>query len=506
MGIGHLLDLPPDCTLAVFTRAVFSPRNSSPVGAVRTLRSLGATCRRFHSEANEIADWARLWEQWALPLGCKIRGLPDVCAEIARWARYAHCLELPSVQQAVACVVRSATAHSYYKHLNIGRSACFSFSLSLVAGMRETQEGHYVEYVRGDGTEFHYTWTPTAEYRERFGLLDYEDGASRAPQMVPGSTEVTYSEEHMRHSRVRVALVAPDGALDPPLELPPYVAADARTLCSAAVHGASMGIRLLYDVAAQRLATEPRAALDGIVTQGAVCAATLQRRNLSAQVVLPTHALDALEAAERWAVPIEKALVALRAVLAANDAHAPTSQPTSSRRDELTTLVREHILCMPGPTAIPSGAPPPGASAFEAAAYNLRSALLGFSAECFRHFPSEAARMALLRATLPCILGDGRWSCDVLSYTHSHTSHGRSDWPTAAQLRHAAIAEVVERAVERWEMLEAVARLVDHVCEAKGVHTAPMDLAAVWSNDAQLFCELVGYSSASRCEILVMTA
>jgi len=31
----------------------------------------------------------------------------------------------------------------------------------------------YIPYVRGDGTEFHYTWTPTAEYREHYGHLSY---------------------------------------------------------------------------------------------------------------------------------------------------------------------------------------------------------------------------------------------------------------------------------------------------------------------------------------------
>ena len=38
--------------------------------------------------------------------------------------------------------------------------------------MRKTEEG-LTKYVRGDGTEFHYTWTPTDKYHSCYGIFDY---------------------------------------------------------------------------------------------------------------------------------------------------------------------------------------------------------------------------------------------------------------------------------------------------------------------------------------------
>ena len=101
-----------------------------------------------------------------------------LCAELSTWRALARSLDPPTLQQMANVVGRSANAHSYYKHLNIGRVWPFHFRISAVAGMRaERRDGrtYYVDYVRGDGTEFHYTWTPTAAYRERFGVLQYGD-------------------------------------------------------------------------------------------------------------------------------------------------------------------------------------------------------------------------------------------------------------------------------------------------------------------------------------------
>ena len=35
------------------------------------------------------------------------------------------------------------------------------------------EQYRYEDYVRGDGTEFHYTWTETSKYRELYGYLDW---------------------------------------------------------------------------------------------------------------------------------------------------------------------------------------------------------------------------------------------------------------------------------------------------------------------------------------------
>ena len=149
-----LLDLDVD-TVRIVCRIVMQ---CSPVVAARSLCALGGTCRRLRAEVDDAAWWADLWRRWQsssmvtpVPPPHTARAL--LCAELEKWCKYAKKLELPTIEQAVACVSRSASAHSYYKHLDIGRSAPFSFHLSLVAGMRRIGDGRFTEYVRGDGTE-----------------------------------------------------------------------------------------------------------------------------------------------------------------------------------------------------------------------------------------------------------------------------------------------------------------------------------------------------------------
>ena len=47
-----------------------------------------------------------------------------------------------------------------------------------------------------------------------------------------------------------------------------------------------------------------------------------------------------------------------------------------------------------------------------------------------------------------------------------------------------SVAELLERAVERWDMLEAIARLVGHVREARGEDGGPMELGELYQSEA----------------------
>jgi len=92
----------------------------------------------------------------------------------------------------------------------------------------------------------------------------------------------------------------------------------------------------------------------------------------------------------------------------------------------------------------------------------LCEVLLGFADECFVRFP-PAARLALLSESLECLLGNA----------------------TPAS-RAAAVVELFQRAVERWDMLEAVARVAGHVREAQGEGVGPMEYARRVGDDPEL--------------------
>lgn len=89
-------------------------------------------------------------------------GLPETLKAI--------CPAPPTAEQVLAFIARVRSAHSWYKHLPIERGSRFQIFMSPVAGMRWQANG-YVEYRRGDGTEFHYTWTTTEDYLRRYHLF-----------------------------------------------------------------------------------------------------------------------------------------------------------------------------------------------------------------------------------------------------------------------------------------------------------------------------------------------
>jgi len=73
----------------------------------------------------------------------------------------------PTPEHVLQFVARVRSHHSWYKHLPIEQGAVFQFGMSPTAGMR-FRSSDIVEYVHGDGTEFHYTWSSTEDYRKRF--------------------------------------------------------------------------------------------------------------------------------------------------------------------------------------------------------------------------------------------------------------------------------------------------------------------------------------------------
>ena len=69
---------------------------------------------------------------------------------------------------------RVAGAHSWYKHLSMAEDRSFVFSLDPTVNMHyDRRSAKFYDKVRGDGSEFHYTWTPSKDYRERFFFFDY---------------------------------------------------------------------------------------------------------------------------------------------------------------------------------------------------------------------------------------------------------------------------------------------------------------------------------------------
>ncbi|KAL7565845.1 hypothetical protein ACA910_007404 [Epithemia clementina (nom. ined.)] len=66
---------------------------------------------------------------------------------------------------------RVSGAHSWYKHLPIGLGVKFEFFFDLMVNWRFKRE--WEKKVRGDGSEFHYTWLPTDEYHSRYGLFSF---------------------------------------------------------------------------------------------------------------------------------------------------------------------------------------------------------------------------------------------------------------------------------------------------------------------------------------------
>jgi len=353
----------------------------NPEECVMALSCLGATCKQLRADVDASdAVWRALTAQcYPVPSsrdGTKCQPTRQALRRrLAGWRRHAATFELPSLKQMVQCVVRSASAHSYYKHLNISRTAPFSFHLSHTACMRAMHRGkgrdavrEWVAYVRGDGTEFHYTWTPTAEYTERYGQLVHVDGCSstvdvksgvfeRQPPAAPLRLVVlepppppaepeeeeapadapaaqSWKEFSVTPTRGGGVKIAVDATADwrhgrlgggargggaearavpsssyraevGAVEMPAFICEAGVALCSAVVYPRELSIfAKAYELHCER----GRAALAGVVREGDVCDAPLQRRHLESAIELPPTVLGFFEVLEASDAPLREAV------------------------------------------------------------------------------------------------------------------------------------------------------------------------------------------------------
>ena len=109
---------------------------------------------------------------------------------MANYLQVARTLPVPSPEQVRSFVDYVTEAHSWYKHLPLlppGRP--FYFFLDPNAGRDLVVDGARMRYYDRKEQGFHYADIPTAEYRQRYGYLQYSTGAGPS-FIVPRSTGV----------------------------------------------------------------------------------------------------------------------------------------------------------------------------------------------------------------------------------------------------------------------------------------------------------------------------
>jgi len=432
-----MLDLPNDIMQLIFSML------GDACSTCVDLGSLQACCTRLR---NAVFCAETLWKALATQCYPEIPALQTrtaLCKQIGLWKSYVAHLEQPTMEQMVSCVVRSATAHSYYKHLDLSRTTLFYFHVSLVAGMRKfrstgstlvldeydnaqrqtsrrrrTRRDHdrrdhdrrseYVDYVRGDGTEFHYTWIPTEEYRSKFGFLG------------GGEKQNSLDMESI--------------LLDTPTKLgaarmPAYITASGTTFCSAIVHGSSHG---LYHKAFEVFINKGREALEAEQAEGNVCDATIQRRHYNSLITMPADVIDAFEILHHWRGPLLEFWHNAQLDLT-HGAHPLTH---NARRDILYNLVST-LSSRRCNDPVPPRLQP------------IIDAIKKMGAALFPFLQSEARTVAVVAAT------DKVVRSLAASYDHELQVPSISDY--------VRVAEFAQCARERYAMLEAVARICRHI-------------------------------------------
>ena len=133
----------------------------------------------------------------------------------------------PNSEQIEAFASYVSSAHSWYKHLPMfppGKP--FHFFLDPWSGMDTviTPERQVIVQERVGESGFHYTWMPTADYREQFGCLNYHT-TKGSSFFLPGGIVV--------NPRASVpTLITPKGAA----EVPETVVEASRTFCTGLMH------------------------------------------------------------------------------------------------------------------------------------------------------------------------------------------------------------------------------------------------------------------------------
>ena len=182
-----LLDFPCEVLARILGFATAAhPGEGLPVDAATLCRCMGVAKWLRLALLSDAAVWEQLAAQEALsppPTSEPRAVLHELCETMRRFRQYGRALAAvehfglsrrASTRQISGFVTYVSGAHSWYKHLPMARDGVFfRFRLDLTARLRHNEEG-FSPYVRGDGTEFHYTWATTDDYRQRYGCLEYE--------------------------------------------------------------------------------------------------------------------------------------------------------------------------------------------------------------------------------------------------------------------------------------------------------------------------------------------
>ena len=140
----------------------------------------------------------------------------------------------PTAAQIEAFADHVSSAHSWYKHLPLfppGRP--FHFFPDPWAGMDTvvTPEGRVEARERGGERGFHYSWIPTADYREQFGCLNYHT--------TRGSSFFLPEGMIVNPRPPLPTLLTPNG----PVGVPEAVIEVGRVLCTGIIHHRTDGYR-----------------------------------------------------------------------------------------------------------------------------------------------------------------------------------------------------------------------------------------------------------------------
>ena len=114
---------------------------------------------------------------------------PRAMAATLRLSEYralARTLPVPTPLQVRHFAEFVAGAHSWYKHLRLlPASTPLQFFLDPAAGMQLTQDAAgSVTVALLDKQGFHYSWLPTADYRERFGYLAFSTSSGTSVSLL----------------------------------------------------------------------------------------------------------------------------------------------------------------------------------------------------------------------------------------------------------------------------------------------------------------------------------
>eukprot|EP01094_Clydonella_sp_ATCC50884_P006739 TRINITY_DN15942_c0_g1_i1.p1 TRINITY_DN15942_c0_g1~~TRINITY_DN15942_c0_g1_i1.p1 ORF type:complete len:455 (-),score=83.64 TRINITY_DN15942_c0_g1_i1:50-1393(-) len=172
-------DLPPEVWHHIFSHCSDNPRDCAALSATcKPLRRVAVDCPQWLEWVHALCKNKRIYAPMVEGLLQKLSPRDTFCA-LSLYSRFGYAREALRLLGSGAdteedCIEnyagRVSDAHSWYKHLSMSEVHDFLFFLSPVAGCRfSSKMKAWVDQCEGDGSRFHYTWTPTANYRQRYG-------------------------------------------------------------------------------------------------------------------------------------------------------------------------------------------------------------------------------------------------------------------------------------------------------------------------------------------------